>query len=46
MIWRARVYHNDALLKQAKELGSPSCDAIQALRVSVNGGEMLNTGTV
>lgn len=40
-MWRARVYHNDALLKQAKDLRSPSCEALQGLRVLATGGDTL-----
>jgi hypothetical protein len=41
MMWRARLYHNDALFKQAKDLRSPSCEALQDLRVLATGGDTL-----
>jgi DnaJ family protein B protein 12 len=37
-MWRARVYHNEPLYRQAKDMQMPSCDALQTLRAMVSGG--------
>jgi len=37
-MWRARVYRNDPLFRQAKDMKTPSCEALQSLRQSAMGG--------